>query len=862
VRYGIVERRCWPSRPAGDKRRCGIGFFSYRRHPSTKMRRKILQESTALYQYDVAAPLAVQEAEANATRKNIRTMVYLLNQAGEPEKALKSLKRIYRKSGKPYALEEALRLALLMGEISEAKELVGMMNRQNVDSPESYELRADYYYIRKNLPKSYRMLRKVRKISETKNRNYLRKLGDLAWYLGHREVGLAVARRLEALGDAKLTDYERIVASPESAPNEVQQAALKGWERSGNKAFFLTYAYRALEDGKYRTLYRQMEALEKDPEKFKPFREDAHYYLIKAQLLLGMGETDRAFAALEKARKLQPHNPEIEAVMLWALMDQNQSLALRNLLEEIEQRGTVNPRLWLPLAAAYFKLQQGDRSEAYIRKLLKREPDNVDLNFLDAYIAQVQNEEGRFMMRMRRIHGILTRQWLQDPRKMQDPTFAENYLRSAMYLIPVDEYQERLERSRSVLGEKRYRLLRIDWALKHDAYARARNLMVGLKRIEPWMALTLALHFEDLTRMQDLLYRYYAILPIRDRVTAADRTGNLSFAYSLAYAGLEANRQDERLYDQLRQLVQRRADLLDLTAGWRSRADSLRQSTLRFTNRNYLARGFWAEIAGSFSDNRLIEGGDLATAPSRDLDLSIALKKEFDRGSAKVQAGYREAMESYGSLLAAFDWQLDSRWRLASTLGYHSKAEETLYTLLGGYKDWVEAQVDYRLLPSTTLTAQGELARFLSQDDVELGTGFQGMLQVQYQLRQGYPDLVGRIFLDYGTYSENGGSYGVIDRLLPYTDTRVLPDTFAQLGVSLAYGMQNEVGYTRVWRPFAEITPLYDFIGRSFSMAVHGGIGGSIYHQDHLDLVLDYNQALSGTNESSYGVSLRYKFFY
>ena len=40
------------------------------------MRRKILQESTALYQYDVAAPLVVQEAEANATHKNIRTMVY------------------------------------------------------------------------------------------------------------------------------------------------------------------------------------------------------------------------------------------------------------------------------------------------------------------------------------------------------------------------------------------------------------------------------------------------------------------------------------------------------------------------------------------------------------------------------------------------------------------------------------------------------------------------------------------------------------------------------------------------------------------------------------------------------------------
>ena len=150
---------------------------------------------------------------------------------------------------------------------------------------------------------------------------------------------------------------------------------------------------------------------------------------------------------------------------------------------------------------------------------------------------------------------------------------------------------------------------------------------------------------------------------------------------------------------------------------------------------------------------------------------------------------------------------------------------------------------------------------YSSQDNYDLGYGYAARVESQTILKSGYPDLTLKLFYDFGTYTENSGSRGVIDILQPIR-TKALPDEFYNLGASIHYGLANKNNYVRTWRPYVEFIPYYNGVLNQVNFAMSAGYGGRIYNHDHLIVGMNYNQAVNGTQETILELFLQYKLLY
>ena len=184
---------------------------------------------------------------------------------------------------------------------------------------------------------------------------------------------------------------------------------------------------------------------------------------------------------------------------------------LKQLLFEIDERGSVAPVLWLPLASGHFNLQHPDRALVYVNQLLKHNPENIDIRFLYAYILQIQNETDGFMKQMRLIYHQLESKRNVNPLLMKQQVFLDNYLKSAMYIVNPDDFEAMLRKSKKYLDKTHYENLTLDWSLRNNAHEQANMILNKMHTVEPWMKLNKALHFKDHTRLQDLLYQYYML---------------------------------------------------------------------------------------------------------------------------------------------------------------------------------------------------------------------------------------------------------------------------------------------------------------------------------------------------------------
>lgn len=831
----------------------------YKAKPSNEIREKLIQSTLDNSQYEKAAPLIKSKLLENPSKTNIDTFSYIWEKAGKSEEAADILYNIYKTdSNNIYALEDALRLYMDSKNLSKTKELISSIETDGIKSSKISSLITYYYYNSNDLKSLYNTL------IQTKNQlpndeAYLRKISDLGWYLGDRNKAINASIRLEEMGKAKLQDYERIISQSDTHPTRTMNSALRAWNIYHKPYFFYTYAYLSLEHKKYASLVKELNKVESSSSNFRLFNSNPLYYMIKAQALQEKGDHKGVKRALLKAKKLKPNDPEIMSTLLWFYMDIRDARGLKNLVFEIEKH-TPSYSLFLPLATAHFYLQRSDKAMLYVSKILEQEPNNIDLKFLYSYILQVQNEPQAAMKQTKEIYDLLEKKRAKKPSLMREQQFLDRYLRSAMYIINPDSFIKLLKESKPYLDETHYGNISLFWAQRHNAQEQANMILQHAKNIEPWMKLNQALQLRDHISLQDLLYRYYLELPVSDSVNAAKASGNIAFGYTLAFEGLSANSKNELLYLELKQYAEVHADLLEVETSYLGRG-ILDQKYLDIENRTYLARGFWLIVSGQLVSNSVTDYETLATVPDEESMGTIMLKKEFDNGIVSIGGGYRDAMTGNAFALAELDWKLSNRFNLKLKGGYQSKAQETTYLMLGGNKDFFSGEISYRLLPSTQFVVSHEESSYNSQDDVDLGDGSRTRIIIRRNFRIGYPDISTSLFAEFGRYDESSGSRGVIDTLMP-VPTYALPDDYDIYGLNISYGMQQTNIYTGVWRPYAEVAPLYNSTTDEINLALRGGVAGSIYNQDHLIFGFDYAQAVNGTQESYFKLFLNYKLLY
>lgn len=74
--------------------------------------------------------------------------------------------------------------------------------------------------------------------------------------------------------------------------------------------------------------------------------------------------------------------------------------------------------------------------------------------------------------------------------------------------------------------------------------------------------------------------------------------------------------------------------------------------------------------------------------------------------------------------------------------------------------------------------------------------------------------------------------------------------------------MQNRYNYVRVWRPFFSVSPYYNGRESELNYGFSAGLGGEVFGQDNLAIIVDYSESVGGTDDTLLRTYLRYKILY
>gem|GEM_PF-1407136 len=893
--------------------------YIYAKTKNKRMGEKILKYALSSYQYEVAAPILRDKTLENPTRKNIKDMIFLYDQVGTPEIAAQTLVELSnREDAQPLWSLKAMEIYMQLGASKRVEELAQKIEqRASLDIDTTQKL-ASYYISQKKIPKAYDLLLRTDIDSNKSNSSlYYQQVSDIGWYLQDPKNAAHASKQLFLQGKARQIDIERIIYYYSDLDAVlVQKASHYGSTKFQNRYFYRTYLDTLYAQKRYKELAVEFEKISRDKNSSNMSKE-SYFWIMRGQTYSALGEQEKAVASFYKALKISHNSPTVMETLLWFYIDQGNAYAvageqekaiesfqealrlshnaptvmetlmwfyidhkehkrLKKMIFELEESGHTVQRLWLPLAVGNFALQKPERAMHYIKRLMQAKENDIDIKLMYAYIMQAREEQDTFMKMMREVYTILNKRLAKNSKLMQNKKFLEDYLSVALYFIDADDYEALLAKSKKSLGIKKFIELSIYWSLRHNEYALARYQAHKLATIEPWMQLNIALNSDDRTKQLDLLYKYRSILPIRDRVTTAISVGSISLAQTLAFDGQEDNKYDYLLYQQNRDLIHQHADNVNISLGYHNR-NAFDRSYMKIKNRYYIAEAYSLLTNLNIARDKNQDPINLSNLPKEDDFIEIGVKKAFDRGNLELLFGWRSAVESYFTFATKLHYRVMSRVEV--DMGYYNnaQADETTYLLFGGKKDGVSTKVSLQYLPSSTLSLSLFYNRYYSQDDHYLGDGYYVRAEWYRQLHSGYPDIAIGAFADYGRYNDlfdkkfsnrfddqrdKGLSVlGSLGKLMPFRG-RVLPEEFYNIGVNFFYGMMNKQYYTRVWRPYAEISPYYNGYSHRFNFSFGAGYGGSLHGQDHLTIGFDYDQSVNGTTESNFRIYTNYRIFY
>jgi hypothetical protein len=311
----------------------------------------------------------------------------------------------------------------------------------------------------------------------------------------------------------------------------------------------------------------------------------------------------------------------------------------------------------------------------------------------------------------------------------------------------------------------------------------------------------------------------------------------------------------------MRQLHNEYADYFLMDAGYLNRT-GMSQTYSDMHNSFYLAKGYSFESDLFLGSNAINDDEVFRSIPSASTAFGIGIKKRFARGLYQIDAGIKSSADTYNYLSFKYATQISQRVSIEVLADKGARADESVYLLAGGYKDRFALQTHYSLLGATQLGLYLESADFYSDDGKDIGSGISGRLDANYLQRSAYPDIRITPYYTFGDYTQSSGDRGVIEDMLNFPDTNVLSDDFWYTGVELSYGMENRYNYVRVWRPFFSINPYYNGLESQFNYEFSAGVGGEVFGQDNLAIVVDYSESVGGTDDTFWRTYFSYKILY
>ena len=851
-------------------------IYNIKRDP--KIEKELIDYGSRAYQYENIEPLVINRARANPSETNIDLMILVFKKIGSPEKVVSVLDEQYQHNPEnTMFLKKALQLSLEMGDLELAKKYVQLLEDKKPYTKEEAALIARYYYVTHDIEKSYKSLLYAKESSykelpsdanttaahsqKSPYVKYYELRSDLGWYLQKNSDAAKASKILMDIHKARLVDYERIsFVYQESNPLLAMEATREAYKEHKLSYLFYSYANGAINMKNFAQLKALIATVD---ERSSPLAKESLYWVIKAQVYAHYKQHDLEEMALERARELEPENLQIRMEMLWFYMDTKDDAKLRELLLEMSEESALDASAYLPMASAYFELSEIDAASYYTQKLLSLEHPATKLlefQFLQAYIYQIQGNEGAFKSYMQDIVKRLKAEAKENPHLKKENLYLSNYLRAAINVLSPDKFEKKLKKAKKHLSKKNYDEIAYSWAIKNNAKEKSLKIYHRMSKKALWVEFSNAIAFQNHTTIENLLDWYLPSLSMGDASQAAHKDGQVALAQTITFEGLRHNGKNKNAYVQHLDLSKERSDMFNLKSAYYYR-DYLLQRYIRVDNKTYLQDGYSLFEGVHYYKNNTLDTTILRQVPPDKVRIHLGLKKRYNRGHLEARVAYHNDIENYFEYALAGEYRWSTDLHTSFDIGKNLDALETTQLLLGGKKDAGDIELTYDILNSTRLSFFYEYNQYYAQDGVDLGQGDYFRVNLIKTIRNGYPDLRIGLFYDRGLYDETRGSRGVIDSLQAKNYT-VLPEDFYTLGCNISYGEANLGPYTRVWRPYFELYPYYNSATEQYTYGLEAGYGGKVWHQDHLRFGALYTESVNGTNETIFELYLNYQFMY
>jgi len=864
--------------------------FMYEVKYDKKIEDELIRYGSSAYQYEEIEPLVVSRAKRNPTEKNIDLMILVYKKVGSPEKVVDILDKEYTKNpSNRMLLTKALELSLEIGDLEISKKYVDIIQKENLYSKVDAYLLAKYYYITHNIPLAYKKISQVKKEQDDKNLvidydklekeekivnpvthevkynnidKYYQLKSDLGWYLQDSLNAAKASRHLMLVNKARLVDYERISYVYQKVDPKLARVAIKKAYKEYKLSYlFFSYANSAINAKSYDDLNSLVEEIDKEQ---SGLTKEAIYWIIKSQLYAHYKQKDLEKKALLHALEIDPNNYQTKLTLLWFFVDMDDMENVKIILTDLTEDEHLDSSMYFPLASVYFDINEIDRASYYTQKLLYEDnivTKSIEFKFLQAYIYQIQNNEGGFMTYMHEIVDELTAQAKKNPDLKHNNKFLSNYLRSAMYILNPDKFEKKLKKAKPYLTKKNYKEIAYSWAMKNHAYEKGLKLFNSMKTKELWILFNHDIINQRHTGLENLLYLYLHSLSMGDASQMSQKDGQWALAQSITFEGLRHNSRNQNVYIRHLDLSKERADRLNITTSYYNR-DPLLRKYVKMNNKTYIPSGYFLTTDIDYFKNSTLDDEILVTVPDYSFKGGLKLRKLYNRGSIEIGGAYHHSMANYMEYSLDGKYRLGTDLRIDALLAKNMDAMESTQLLIGGKKDMLKVDLTWQILDSASIDFIQELNSYSSQDNVDIGKGAFSRVEINKVYRLGYPDMRVGVFFDNGIYDEKDGSKGVIDELSTFNNYNVLPNDFYNIGITFGYGLANMGPYTRVWRPYFQVYPYYNSDIEDYTYGIDVGVGGKVWHQDHLQIGASYTDSVNGVGGSIFELFLKYQFLY
>ena len=834
--------------------------FMYKKKHDSKLAQNIIDYGLSAYQYDAIKDLVVDEAKAHPTKTDIDKMVYIYSQIGEPEKATKILHELYLQQHNIDYLTKELQIYMDIGDLEAANGIINIIKKNNLYTYDNCKLISYYYFSKGNISEAYNVFTKIN-ISKKYDKDLYESFTDLGWYLQKYKRASAISRIIIKNKDGRLVDYERVINTNKDTNSQLAlNMSLEAYKKFHHSYLYYSFAQNAIKHQKFDELKVMNTQLDKE---HAQITTEANYWLIQAQLYNHFHNTVMSRLAIEHAINLDSNNLQVKFTAIDFYVRYGFYKDAQVLLQEITDSSYFSANLYFPVASLYYAIHKIDLASFYMNKaLFNNDPivNNLEFKFLQAELYRARFNTHASINKLREILVILKKQAKQNPAIKTTDTYQYNYLRASIYTSAANAFEQDLAFAKKYMTKAHYDDMNYAWAVRNHADEKAHKIFLQTQNREIWLRLSNALQMQEHNNIEDLLFHYLDELPVDDASYAADNDGQVSLAQSLTYKSLNTNSRNQNAYTSLLDLSKKRSDLFDSKISYYNR-DPLLRKYVNVNNKLYINDGLYLSSKLDYYLNTSLDNNVLINTPSQTVGLNLGLTQLFNKGKIAINFGYANNMASYYDFSLMGEYRLNKYFTLKTNLAKNITADESMQLLLGGKKDMASFGLTYNILNSTALKVTYNRNAYTSQDNVKIGTGNYITASLSHQIRNGYPDINLGLFTDYGSYSENSRSKGVINRL-QNTQADVLPKDFYDLGVNFSYGMQNSKIYTRVWRPYFELSSYYNSELQALSYGLSGGYGGKIYTQDHLVLSAEYTSDVNGIGGSIFEIFLRYEFLY